>query len=245
MRPIIKSLLLYLLIIGLITANLFLVSDYPVSVYVIYIFLTLFVSCCGGSIFLGGRFAPGFFLGVALIGAVFSLELLAGWVRVDGIDFNPDILTSLIIFQLLVAAGEELSFRGYILKNLIEETGIKKGIIVSSFMFAAIHLPSFTYYGLDIPGKALAFTVVGLLGAIASIVYLEYGLSSAISFHFSWNFLQYSIFSLSKTQEGIMEISYTEPNFLTGGNYGPEAGALGLIVVGFALMLLINKYAKI
>ncbi|MFA4934767.1 MAG: CPBP family intramembrane glutamic endopeptidase [Candidatus Methanoperedens sp.] len=244
MKPIINSFLMYLLIVGLLTVNLYFVSDFPLSAYIIYIVLILVVYYSSKSLSWGERLAPGLLSGAALMGAVFSIEIIAGWVRIEGFDFNPDFLIPIIIFQLLVAAGEELSFRGYILKNLIADTGIKNGISLSSFMFAAIHLPSFIYYGLDISRGAIAFIVVGLLSAIVSIIYLNYGLWSAISFHFAWNFLQYYVFNLSDNQQGIMIISYTVRNLLTGGNYGPEAGILGFIVVLSGLIIFIKKYTK-
>ncbi|MDO9098415.1 MAG: CPBP family intramembrane metalloprotease, partial [Candidatus Methanoperedens sp.] len=174
---------MYLLIVGLLTVNLYLVSDFPLSGYIIYIILILVVYYSSKSLSWGERLAPGLLAGAALIGTVFSIEIITGWVRVERFEFNPDILIPVLIFQLLVAAGEELSFRGYILKNLIVDTGIKNGISLSSFMFATIHLPSFIYYGLDISRGAIAFIVVGLLSAIVSIIYLNYGLWSAISFH--------------------------------------------------------------
>ncbi len=244
MRPIIKSFVLYLLIVGLLTVNLYFVSDFPLSAYIIYIVLILVVYYSSKSLFWGEKLAPGLLFGAALIGTVFSLEIIAGWVRIEGFGFNPDFLIPVLIFQLLVAAGEEISFRGYILKNLMSEMGVGKGIILSSFMFSAIHLPSFIYYGLDISRGAIAFIVIGLIGAIVSIIYLNYGLGSAISFHFAWNFLQYYVFNLSENQQGIMIISYTVRNLLTGGNFGPEAGMLGFIVIFFGLIIFIKKYAK-
>ncbi len=244
MKPIINSFLMYLLIVGLLTVNLYFVSDFPLSAYIIYIVLILVVYYSSKSLSWGERLAPGLLAGAALMGTVFLLEIIAGWVRIEGFDFAPDFLIPVLIFQLLVAAGEELSFRGYILKNLISEMGIWKGIFLSSFMFSAIHLPSFIYLGLDISRGAIAFIVVGLIGAIVSIIYLNYGLGSAISFHFAWNFLQYNVFSLSEKQQGIMIISYNVQNLLTGGSYGPEAGMLGFIVVLSGLIIFIKKYTK-
>ena len=244
MKPVIKSFLMYLLILVLLTANLYLVSDYPLSAYIVYIIIILAVYYGSKSLSWGIRAAPGLLAGAALIGMVFSIEIIAGWARVESIGFNLYAIVPLLIFQMLVAAGEELSFRGYILKNLMRDTGVWRGIILSSVMFSTIHLLSFIYYGLDIPRGVIAFIVLGLLSAVVSIIYLNYGLRSAISFHFAWNFLQYNVFSLSEKHDGIMVISYTGGNLLTGGNYGPEAGIIGFIVVLSALILFIKKYTK-
>jgi membrane protease YdiL (CAAX protease family) len=242
----IKSLLLFLMILLLLTQNWGLVSVFPQSGYIVYIIIILVVFYLGNGIFWGKKLGVGLLFGASLIGIVFALEIITGWIKIDGFDFNFMLLISFFILQILVAVGEEISFRGYILKDLIDTTGIKTGISISSCMFAAIHIPSFIYYGLDIPRGTLAFIVTGLLGAIASIIYISYGLRSAIAFHFAWNFLQYNIFNLSKTQQGIMVLSYTQANrnFLTGGDYGPEAGIAGFIVVLFALMIFIKKCYK-
>lgn len=245
MRPFINSLVLYLLMVALLSVNLNLVPVFPASAYLIYIIIIFaVVFYFSQSLFWGKKLAPGLLYGITLIGAVFFLEVIAGWVRVESLDFNLVLLFSLFIFQIVVAVGEEISFRGNILKNLADETGIKTGIILSSFMFSAIHLPAFIYFGLDIQRLTIAFMVVGLLGAIASIIYLNYGLLSAITFHFAWNFLQYNIFNLNRSEQGIMKTSYTGMNLLTGGSFGPEAGVLGLIIVILALIALIRKYPK-
>lgn len=228
----------------LLVFNLYLTSGFFQSAYIVYIIIIFVVCYLGNGFFWGKRFELGLLLGASLIGSVFALEILTGWVRIDGFDFNIRVLISFLILQILVAVGEEISFRGYILKDLIEDVGIKTGIGLSSFMFAAIHIPSFIYYGLEIQRGLLAFAFVVLFGAIVAIIYINYGLRAAIALHFAWNFLQYNIFNLSEIQQGIMVLSYTERNLLTGGNYGPEAGIVGFIVVLFALMILIKKYAK-
>ncbi|MCZ7382604.1 MAG: CPBP family intramembrane metalloprotease [Candidatus Methanoperedens sp.] len=244
MRPLTGSLVLYLLMVGLLSVNLNLVQVFPASAYIIYIIVIFAVIFYfSKSLFWGKKPAPGLLIGIALIGIVFLIEIIAGQVRIEGINFNPVLFFSFFILQILVAVGEEISFRGNILQSLSDETGTRTGIILSSFMFSAIHVPSFIYYGLDIQRLTIAFIAVGLLGAIASIIYFNYGLVSAITFHFAWNFLQYNIFNLNRGQ-GIMNISDTGTNILTGGGFGPEAGVLGLIVVLLALMVLIKKYPK-
>ncbi|MCX9024518.1 MAG: CPBP family intramembrane metalloprotease [Candidatus Methanoperedens sp.] len=246
MRPLTNSLVLYLLMAGLLSMNLYLVPDFPVSVYIMYIIVIFaVVFYFSKTIFWGKKLTPGLLYGIALIGIVFLIEIIAGWVRIESINFfNPMLFLSFVILQILVAVGEEISFRGNILQNLADETGIKTGIILSSFMFSAIHVPSFIYYGLDIQRLTIAFIVVGLLGAIASIIYFNYGLLSAITFHFAWNFLQYNIFNLNRSEQGIMKTSFTGTNILTGGSFGPEAGVLGLIIVLLALTVLIKKYPQ-
>jgi membrane protease YdiL (CAAX protease family) len=243
MRPLIKSLLMYLLIIGLVAFNLIAVYN-RFSIYVMYIIIILVVIYLNPNILWGRNVISGLLIGTSLIGIVFGIEILANWVKIEGFDFNPNILLSYFILQIIVALGEEISFRGYILPNVISETGPMTGIFLSSLMFSTIHVPSIIYYGLDISRGIVAFFVIGLLGAIAAIFYLKYGLLSAIGFHFAWNFLQYNVFTLSDIHLGLIKSSYLEPSIITGGNYGPEAGILGFIVVFLAFEILIKKISK-
>ncbi len=245
MTPVIKSLLLYLIILGLVTFGAVVLSVSNYYIYVAYLIIILIVIFSRESLRWGKSSLPGLLLGSALIGAVFLVEIIAGWIKVEGFDFNPAVLFQFLVLQVLVSAGEELSFRGYILKNLIDETGIKKGIIFSSIMFSAIHIPSIVYYRLDTSREIIALAVVGLLGVLLAMLYLVYGLMSAIGFHFAWNFLQYNIFALALSQPGLMDSRILKTNFLTGGNYGPEAGITGFVLVFFALIIFIKKYSNL
>lgn len=244
MKPLIKSLLLYLMMVGLLAFNAAAIPFFPISTYIIYIIIIFVVLYFNEGLFWGKKPEKGLFFGAALMGTVFALELFAGWIKVEGFDIDPGILIPFFILQVLVSFGEELSFRGYILKNLICSAGIQRGIVLTSFMFSTIHLPSLVYQGMDASRGIIAFVVLGLFGAIASIIYLKFGLMSAAGFHFGWNFLQYNIFTLTGTQPGVMKSGYLEQSLLTGGSYGPEAGILGFIVVLFALVILIRKYSK-
>lgn len=244
MKPIIRSILLYLLIVGLLTFNLPLVSDPIMSAYLLYIILILVVFYSGEKLLWGESLVSGLLWGGALMGIIFSIELIAGWIKVEGFDVNSKLIVSLFIYQILVSVGEEISFRGYILKNLIRGTSVKTGIIITSFMFSFIHIPSILYGSMDFSRDVFAFIIVGMLSVLFSLIYLNYGLFCAISFHFAWNFLQYNVFNLSDSYQGIIKISYTEHNLLTGGKFGPEAGILGFIVIFLALIIFIKKHSK-
>ncbi len=245
MTPVIKSLLLYLMILGLIAFGAVAMSVSNFYIYVSYLIIILVVLYSGESLKWGKSPLSGLLLGSALIGAVFLVEIIAGWVKVEGFDFNPALFFQFLVLQVLVSAGEELSFRGYILKNLVDETGIKNGIILSSVMFSAIHIPSIVYYRLDASREIIALAVVGLIGVLLAMLYLAYGLMSTIGFHFAWNFLQYNVFALSLSQPGLMDSRILKTNFLTGGSYGPEAGIAGLVLIFFALVIFIKKYSNL
>ena len=240
-----KSLLLYLLMVGLVGVNLAVISEFPFSTYIIYIIIILVVWRINGGIFWGNKFKLGFKLGAVLISTVFVLELLTGWIIVKGFDIDRNLLLYSLALQILVAFSEEISFRGYILKNFVDGMGLKSAIILNSIMFSALHIPSFGFYKIDIHNGIIAFIVIALISTIMSIIYLRHGLLSAIGFHLAWNFLQYHIFTLSKIQNGMLDISYTTKlDLLTGGIYGPEAGIIGFAVAIVALLVIIVRTQK-
>ncbi|SNQ60170.1 conserved membrane hypothetical protein [Candidatus Methanoperedens nitroreducens] len=245
MTPVIRSLLLYLMILGLVAFGAVAMSVSNIYIYVSYLIIILVVLYFSKSLKWGKSPLSGLLLGSALIGAVFLIEIIAGWIKVEGFDFNPVLFFQFLVLQVLVSAGEELSFRGYILKNLIDEIGVKNGIILSSFMFSAIHIPSIVYYRLDVSREIIALAVVGMIGVLLAMLYLAYGLMSTIGFHFAWNFLQYNVFALALTQPGLMDSRILKTNFLTGGSYGPEAGIMGFVVVFFALIIFIKKHSNL
>ncbi|VVB87315.1 CAAX protease self-immunity [uncultured archaeon] len=244
MRPIIKSFMFFLLMIGLVAFSGALASISPFLPYTIYIILIFLVCYLSNGLYWGKNSVTGLVLGSVLIGTIFSMELIAGGIKIEGYNFDPGMLVSFLFLQAVVAMGEELSFRGYILKNLIEETGIRTGILLSSFMFSAIHIPTFIYYGLGFSNGIIAFAVVGMLGAVLGMLYVKQGLKAAIGFHFAWNFFQYNIFTMSYTQPGLFKSAYTGSGLLTGGSYGPEAGIPGLILIFFILVIFIKRYSK-
>lgn len=244
MTPLVKSILLYLMMVGLVAISIAALPVSQIYIYLVYIIIIIVVYYYNDGILWGKRSLPGVLLGSFMMAVVFSGEIAAGWVEVGGFDFKPVELLLFLVLQFLVAIGEELSFRGYILKNLMDYSGRKMGIFLSSFMFSAIHIPSVVYYGLDSLRSITALVVVGMLGAILALLCLEYGLLSAIGFHFSWNFLQYNIFTLNQAQPGLILSRVLEPNILTGGSYGPEAGILGFVLAFLTLAILIRKHSK-
>lgn len=198
----------------------------------------------------GNSMWSGLLFGLILISAIFIIEWGLGWFEFK--ELNSDVVSILIgaaIFEVLVSVGEELSFRGYILPNLMHSIGMGKAIIVSSLLFAGLHIPSIMGLEIGAFNSAVMFASVTTAGAIMAILYLMDGLKMSIGFHFSWNFFQYHIFSL-RTGFGIFD-AYAAKSVFTGGEAGPEAGIIGLLVllVGILISLLMwcrfsvkNKY---
>lgn len=185
----------------------------------------------------------GLAFGLLLMAFIFGVEWTLGWVRVQGFAWQRQppmalfgILLGYASFYTLVAFGEELVFRGYILQNLRKEWGTLAALLASSFLFALLH-------GLNPHFTPLALVGIALAGMFMAYGYLLTGsLWLPIAFHFAWNFAQGPLFSFPVSglaSEGLLLLERGDsPSFITGGAFGPEGGVLGVIAILLGLLLL-------
>ncbi len=198
-------------------------------------------------------FAFGLGLGALLMGLIFLVGWLTGSIHVTGFfkAFNQDIsffwgFLQALFFFILVGIYEELLSRGYHLVNLAEgfngrlfgERGaLILAYLVSSLAFGLLHLgnPNATWVsGVNI---AMAGVFLGL-GMV-----LTGSLAIPIGLHITWNFFQGTVFGFAvsgiRTGATLIATEATGPAWLTGGNFGPEAGLLGLgaMLIGCVLII--------
>ncbi|PKV51549.1 hypothetical protein ATE84_3636 [Aquimarina sp. MAR_2010_214] len=160
-------------------------------------------------------------------------------------------LISLFAFKMfLVSILEETFFRGYLYTNLYDGFKSKKisqkkifliSLLISSVIFGLAH---FSNNHASIQSIVL-LTINGMVWCIPFAITKNLGLS--IGLHFAWNFTQTVLgFTMSgnKAVNSLYQIENQKSHLLSGGEYGPEAGFLGLI--GFITMLLLSyAYLKI
>jgi membrane protease YdiL (CAAX protease family) len=181
-----------------------------------------------------GNPLPGALLGTLAITVTFGLMLAIGSIAIDGLnsDVAMVVLTGLL-FQLLVAVGEEVSFRGYLFADLRSQFGLPAAIILSSAGFALLHINSMLSNGVNPVSAAIALVTITAAGATLALLTMRWGLLSAMGFHFAWNFLQYSVFGIGLAGEfsSIVRLTGVGDILLNGGQYGPEASLPGLAVI--------------
>ncbi len=185
----------------------------------------------------GHRFFKGAILGFILITMIFLIELASGFLRIE--DLIPDLQNLLIagiILQGIVAFGEELPFRGYILPDMEKRFGLWKAVVLSSFFFSLLHIPSILVLKTSSVSIIIMLLTLTFAQMLLAFCYLYDGLRMSVGFHFTWNFFQYHVYSMREGFGGILKTT-SEYQFVTGGNLGPEAGLLGLFVVILALVI--------
>ncbi len=193
----------------------------------------------------GDNFYLGFAVGFIIITLIFMVNTFTNAMMFIRLADNALAAVALAFaLEVLVAFGEEMSFRAYILPKLTTGLNVLSGIIISSVFFSVIHIPSILSYGMDRLNMIIMLTTLTLAGVLFAVFYLKYGLLSCISIHFVWNFFQYHIYSLQAgffdVGMALFEIKYSTSDvvrLITGGEYGPEAGLLGILAITAAILI--------
>jgi len=174
----------------------------------------------------------GILIGFLMMSLVFFSQLIFGDVSVKLADFSLIILlANFIIYGTIFAiqsSGEEILFRGYLFQTLIEGANKIIAVFILSVLFGFVHFfnPNVSLFA------AFNIALSGILFSIAYIRTRSLWLPCAL--HFSWNFCQGFIYSAPvsgvKIRTNLLIIENNMPEFLSGGNFGPEGGIIASIV---------------
>ncbi len=192
------------------------------------------------------NFAFGMMLGAAAMSLIMLVEYLMGWIQVFRIGPTDEHSWSKLLGMLVnywivftaVAFGEEALSRGYHLKNVSEglrflgpSNASLIAILATSSFFGLLHLSNphttiISTIGITLAGIMLAF------GRVATGT-----LAAPIGIHLTWNFFQGPVFGFAVSgndfSERLFTIEQRGPEIWTGGAFGPEAGLLGIIAIGW------------
>jgi len=188
----------------------------------------------------------GLLLGALLMSVVFGVEWLLGWVSVINIFYTdlPKIPFAVAIWQpialfVVVGINEELLSRGYQLRNLAEgfmtprlgrHGALLLAWLFSSTLFGLLHIfnPNSTW---------VSTAVLMLAGSCLGLGYVLTGrLAIPIGLHITWNFFQGNVYGFPVSgnvlsSATLIQIQQQGPIFWTGGDFGPEAGLMGLLAL--------------
>jgi membrane protease YdiL (CAAX protease family) len=143
--------------------------------------------------------------------------------------------------MLIVAIGEELVFRGYLLGNMMQSSSKEAALVFSALVFAILHSlnPNF---------NLTAFINIFLAGLLLGINYIfTRNLWFGILLHFSWNFFQGSVlgFPVSGLQlSSLLQQNSSGSILLTGGEFGLEASLLTTFAFTAAIFILYSLFSK-
>jgi hypothetical protein len=160
----------------------------------------------------------------------------AGVVNASGVSFGFALLFS-AVKVVCVGTYEEFVSRGYHLRNLADGLTLPGGVAVSALIFSLLHLGN---------ENTTILSTLGLFinGLFFTTALLATGrLSAAIGAHIGWNFAEGAVFGfpVSGEKEGasLLGLDQGGPVVLTGGPFGPEGGAAGVVasLIGIGLFL--------
>lgn len=182
--------------------------------------------------------AAGLALGVALQTGIFLTSWAAGWTTVDGVG-GPGIVGGLVVGALLMAAVgfyEELWFRGYYLTNVAEGLRAVPGVDARRATLAATALTALGFgvlHGANPNATPVSTALVTGYGVYLALGYLLTGdLALPVGFHAAWNYVQGWVYGFPVSgiavEASLLGTRTAGPEQFTGGQFGPEAGLLGL-----------------
>lgn len=204
------------------------------------------------------EFGLGSALGLIAITLIWILLITLGFAQFNGFEWQAEtsytwILNVLSFLGLMIIVGfyEELWTRGYQLKVLAEALhfgpvsklmAISLSMIITSLVFGLLHIAN--------PGATLISSInISLAGVMLSLPYVLTGrLWLSIGIHFGWNFAQGGLFGFPVSgvihQHSIVNTSMTGPEWFTGGGFGPEAGAVCLLLLLLMSIYILLRYKK-
>ncbi|WP_421871380.1 CPBP family intramembrane glutamic endopeptidase [Marinoscillum sp.] len=183
----------------------------------------------------------GLIIGVLAVGLMLVIGLFSETIELTRrkAAMNSNSFLIFTINMLLVAILEESLYRGYLLTTIRSSFNYKNGIkalstsiFISSVAFGLAHLGNHHASLISVT----LLTLNGLVWCIPFVLTRSLGLS--IGMHASWNITQSMLgFTMSGNKAGKALFSITNDgnSLINGGEYGPEAGLMGLM--GFLIML--------
>jgi len=184
----------------------------------------------------------GVVLGFLAMAGIWLVGWIIGIYTFDGFGWNrvavrPWLISIGSYFVMMVAVGfyEELWTRGYQMRVLSEglhgriisaKLAVGLSVVITSILFGLLHIGN--------PNASLISTVnISLAGVMLALPYVLTGrLWLSIGLHFSWNFAQGAVFGFAvsgaTSRSSIIQTTQLGPSWLTGAEFGPEAGVMGL-----------------
>ncbi|HHU6751011.1 TPA: CPBP family intramembrane glutamic endopeptidase [Staphylococcus pseudintermedius] len=183
---------------------------------------------------------------LATLTIVFYFVIVPGHFNVTHIESTKVFLE--MFFELIILGGiaapivEEMVFRGVLLKYIEEKTNIVVAMVVTSILFAMVHLFNGRLTGIDFYLLIIGGTIVGMLYAIAAYRYES--IWASVVLHMCWNIGSIITISPNPIDEGWVQYVIDSHNvWVTGGAYGFSVSIVaitGYIVTAIVILFLIK-----
>jgi membrane protease YdiL (CAAX protease family) len=180
-------------------------------------------------------------IGVAFISLIMGILALLGYYRIDGLNANSAVL-QILSMSLIAGVVEEVLLRGYFFRFVEEALGTWFSVAISALLFGFLHAwnPNASF----ISSLSIALTagvVLALLFAITRNLWIVIGM------HYAWNFTLGGIYGAPVSggeARGFFKGILEGPELLTGGDFGPEASVITVMVFTILSVYLVFRTIK-
>jgi hypothetical protein len=172
-----------------------------------------------------------------MIASILPLVLAGGFIVTVWMGPHQFVVLGIDILVLAVASlGEEVAFRGYPFQRLIEVMGPFLATLVLSTMFGLAH-------ALNPSSSRRSIMITIFAGWLLSAAYLRTrALWLSWGWHFAWNASMGLLFGLPVSGitrfSPVIQSNTIGPLWITGGEYGPEASMVTVVVMLIGLIVL-------
>ena len=183
--------------------------------------------------------ASGFVAGLALFAIVMAVLWAAGVYHPAGRGAVTSLAASLAA-AVGAAVTEEVLFRGVLFRVSAKLLGTWGALLFTAALFGAGH--AFNHGATASSSLAIALEAGVLLAAAYAATQR---LWVPIGLHIGWNFTESAIFSMQVSgghaRDGLIRGSLSGPRILTGGEFGPEASIVAVVICFAAALYFIRR----
>lgn len=184
-----------------------------------------------------------------LVGIVMMFATVAIIWVIGGVTFELNVNRSIqglsygLYLFVLGAIMEEILHRGFIFQRLLDGIGIWRAQMLMATLFTLGHWGNPDMEGIT---QIIASLNLFLLSLIFGLAYIKTrSLALPISLHLGWNWAQGNILGFGVSghndKEGwVKPVFHGMDEWLTGGNFGPEASISAVMISIVTLLILIN-----
>jgi Predicted metal-dependent membrane protease len=187
----------------------------------------------------GKDFFIGGLIGCASVVLGFLVIINIDWSQVAIAPFRGSYLLGSFFMILCAAFLEELFFRGYMFRKLLESFSLITSLLISSVIFGALHY-------LNDGATILSTANVILVGMVMGLMFLKtQNIWLVTGFHAIWNYVQAILgFNVSGNEcPSILTLHFESENFFNGGYFGLEGSYICTIIL-LLLLCLFYKSTK-
>jgi membrane protease YdiL (CAAX protease family) len=159
---------------------------------------------------------------------VFLLSWGSGVIQVTGVTAPDSTWWRWLLFIVVAAGLEELLNRSFLLRGLLVLLGRREwvAVAISAAFFGIAHLGNPSATAVSVVSNSLGGVMYAVAFLGSGSIWMPWAL------HFSWNFFQGQIFGFPVSGlviPGLVQQTSTGAEWITGGAFGPEAGAFGIL----------------